>query len=364
MMAIVMVISSITFQNSTIEMRTEWTTMNQWGTRDVVIDEEHIKERLIKPSTQQVIGIESENLEPEMEEWTTKPNYQQYDNDRDIGFEFGQEHWDRPHNKGRNGNGNVNVRNQTRTRTSPRSPTYLQYAQDDMAMTYFMGEHGRDYLQVSDFQLLGFLNPKASHQVIFPLHSKFMRNYETTSPYGYKRGPDVKSLMACTTLKALDDTEQEAVIEWYEYTSQQLEAYGIQLTPFDEIELMYGPYAFCIPGIGVEKYHEIGHILAQVLTTTLLPMKTNATDSELSQLLAIEAAKSRTNGFDLLDVVMKHCVKAFDANEVEIEGPKYSQMNNVFKFSERMLVTAKLAAKRGQVYSAGANCSNDIFEQH
>jgi hypothetical protein len=80
-------------------------------------------------------------------------------------------------------------------------------------------------------------------------------------------------------------------------------------------------------------------------------MKTNATDSELSQLLAIEAAKSRTNGFDLLDVVMKHCVKAFDANEVEIEWPKYSQTNNVFKFSERMLVTAKLAAKRGQVYS-------------
>jgi hypothetical protein len=220
-----------------------------------------------------------------------------------------------------------------------------------MAMTYFMGEHGRNYLQVSDFQLLGFLNPEASHQVIFPLHSKFMRNYETTSPYGYKRGPDVKSLMASTTLKALEDTEQEAVIEWYEYTSQQLETYGIQLTPFDEIELMYGSYAFCIPGIGVEKYHEIGRILAQVLTTTLLPMKTNATDSELSQLLAIEAAKSRTNGFDLLDVVMKHCVKAFDANEVEIEWPKYSQTNNVFKFSERMLVTAKLAAKRGQVYS-------------
>jgi hypothetical protein len=69
--------------------------------------------------------------------------------------------------------------------------------------------------------------------------------------------------MASTTLKALEDNEQEAVIEWYEYTSQQLETYGIQLTPFDEIELMYGPYAFCIPGIGVEKYHEIGRILAQ-----------------------------------------------------------------------------------------------------
>jgi hypothetical protein len=87
------------------------------------------------------------------------------------------------------------------------------------------------------------------------------------------------------------------------------------------------------------------------MMTTLLPMKMNSNDSELSQLLAIEAAKSRTNGFDLLDVVMKHCVKAFDANEVEVEWPKYSQTNNVFKFGERMLLTAKLAAKLGRVYS-------------
>jgi hypothetical protein len=60
----------------------------------------------------------------------------------------------------------------------------------------------------------------------------------------------------------LNDTEQEAVIEWYDFTAQQLETYGIQLTPFDEIELMYGPYAFYIPGIGIEKYNKIGRILA------------------------------------------------------------------------------------------------------
>jgi hypothetical protein len=293
------------------------------------------------------------------EEWQEQFNYQQYDEDRerDMGFDFGQEYWDRSRG---NGTGRSNSRqspqrshqrHSPQSRQSPRSPSYLRYAQDEMAMTYFMGEQGREYLQVSDFQLLGFLHPEASHQVIFPLHSKFMKNYENTSPYGYKRGPDVKSLMASTTLKALNDTEQEAVIEWYEFTAQQLETYGIQLTPFDEIELMYGPYAFCIPGIGIEKYNEIGRILAQIMMTTLLPMKTNSNDSELSQLLAIEAAKSRTNGFDLLDVVMKHCVKAFDANEVEIEWPKYSQTNNVFKFGERMLLTAKLAAKRGQVYN-------------
>jgi hypothetical protein len=158
--------------------------------------------------------------------------------------------------------------------------------------------------------------------------------------------------MSITTLETLSDTSQDAVIDWYEMLTQSLEPYGIQLTPFDDIEMMYGPYAFCIPGIGVEKYSETGRALAQVLTTKLLPMKTNANDeSELSQLLEMAVANSRPNGFQLLEIVMKQCVKIFDSNEVELEWPKYSNYNNVFQYGKKMLQTAKLAAKKGQVYS-------------
>jgi hypothetical protein len=60
-------------------------------------------------------------------------------------------------------------------------------------------------------------------------------------------------------------------------------------------------------------------------------------------------ATSRTNGFQLIEIVMKHCMKAFDSNEVEMEWPKYMNYNNVFTFGQKMLQTAKLAAKKGQV---------------
>jgi protein required for attachment to host cells len=63
---VVMVISSITSQNNTTGMRTEWIIMSQWETRNAVIDDERIKESSIKMTTRQVIGIESENLESGM----------------------------------------------------------------------------------------------------------------------------------------------------------------------------------------------------------------------------------------------------------------------------------------------------------
>jgi hypothetical protein len=60
-------ILSTTSQSSMIEMLTEWITTNPWEMRNVVIEDEHIKERSTKPSTQQVIGIGSGNLGQEMD---------------------------------------------------------------------------------------------------------------------------------------------------------------------------------------------------------------------------------------------------------------------------------------------------------
>jgi hypothetical protein len=129
---------------------------------------------------------------------------------------------------------------------------------DQRAMMYLMGQTGTPYLQQADFHILGFQNPRSSFEVVFPLHSKFMRNYELQTRDGYRRGPDVKSLTTATTIEALTDTNQDAVIDWYELFTATLEPYGVQLMPFDEIELMYGPYAYCIPGIGLDRYNETG----------------------------------------------------------------------------------------------------------
>jgi hypothetical protein len=67
MMVVVTAILNITFQNSTIETRTGWTTTNRWGTRDVVIDVKHIKAKSTSLNTPQEIGIKRKSLESEMD---------------------------------------------------------------------------------------------------------------------------------------------------------------------------------------------------------------------------------------------------------------------------------------------------------
>jgi hypothetical protein len=54
------------------------------------------------------------------------------------------------------------------------------------------------------------------------------------------------------------------------------------------------------------------------LTSKLLPMKSNANNSELSNLLALVTANWRANGFELLHSLFKHCITAFNPDEVTI----------------------------------------------
>eukprot|EP00956_Cyclotella_meneghiniana_P024229 scaffold48375_cov60-Cyclotella_meneghiniana.AAC.2 len=258
-------------------------------------------------------------------------------------------HYDHAQNHGPGGNNNSPYSTPPRPALSPR--TNLSFDTTN-AHTYLMGDNGVNTLQYEHICDLKFTDPASSFEKLFPMHSKFVRNYEGQDRYlSFHRGPNASTIMSSSIHKSLTSTEQEDVIEWYSSLQQSLEPQGIPLIPFDDLEPKYGTVGFTIPGIGIIRYKEVGIVLGQLLAGKLLPMKSNADDSELSQLLSIDNVDRNKNGWDLLHTVFKVCVSIFNPDEPELHWPSYGASNNIFKFAERIMTVAKLARKSGQ------NCS-------
>eukprot|EP00956_Cyclotella_meneghiniana_P026638 scaffold58118_cov37-Cyclotella_meneghiniana.AAC.3 len=109
--------------------------------------------------------------------------------------------------------------------------------------------------------------------------------------------------MSSSIHKSLISIEQDDVIEWYGNLQQSLEPQGIPLIPFDAMKPKYGTVGFAISGIGITLCIEVGTVLGQLLAGKLLPMKDNAGESELSQLLSIDNIDRKKNGWDFLHTV-------------------------------------------------------------
>lgn len=233
--------------------------------------------------------------------------------------------------------------------TPPLSTRTYESFDLDAATTYLMGNDGVLTLEMRHLQELEFDQPYGAWQTLSPMHSRIVKNYEAINRFGeYHRGPDSSKVLGNSANKALTSTEQGDVLDWYEDLQESLEPQGIPLTPFDEMEIRYGTVAFCIPGIGLQKYLEIGSVLGQLLTKKLLPMKENADGSELSQLLSIDKVDRNKNGWDLLHTVFRCCVTIFNPEEVELCWPSYGNSNNIYKFAERIMTVAKLSRKKGE----------------
>ena len=115
----------------------------------------------------------------------------------------------------------------------------------------------------------------------------------------------------------MESTNQDSVIDWYNELAQLAESYSIAITPFEHIELQYGPYATCLPGMGTDRFdYEMGRALALLLLSKLLPMKGNDNNTELSQALALATNKRQPNGYYLLHVTLNKVINAFDDDAV------------------------------------------------
>jgi hypothetical protein len=129
-------------------------------------------------------------------------------------------------------------------------------------------------------------------------------------------------------------------------------SYRIAICPFEHIEPAYGAVGLCIPGVGTEKYDIMGQELYTLLSSKLLPMQVNADGSILSQALAIATDKSVPNGYELLEVLLKTLVVAFDSDQLEVVWPKYVDYDSPLLFASAIEQTVIMASKRQQTVSA------------
>jgi hypothetical protein len=231
----------------------------------------------------------------------------------------------------------------------PPQNAYIQDIDTERKMSYLGVYEGWPVLQVSDFVRLGFLNPEQSSQVLSPIHSRIMTNWEIVSRYGTAtRGPNVLLLSSSTSFTPLDSQKPNETIYWYNNLGQLLEPFNIAMTPFEHIEIRFGTCALCPPGMGIQKFDEMGRALSLLLTTKLLPMQANTDNSELANALTIATEARKPNGYELLHVTLRKLVPAFDERKVNIKWPLYGSYDSIFRYASAFEQTVMLAAKRGQ----------------
>jgi hypothetical protein len=103
--------------------------------------------------------------------------------------------------------------------------------------------------------------------------------------------------------------------------------------------------------MSIPKFDEMGRALSLLLTTKLLPMQSNADNSELSNALTIATDAGKPNGYELLYVTLRILVPAFDQRKVNIDWPVYGSYDSIFRYASAIEQTVMLAAKRGQRFS-------------
>lgn len=101
-----------------------------------------------------------------------------------------------------------------------------------------------------------------------------------------------------------------------------------------------------------KKYDDMGRVLNLLLASKLLPMQTRRDNSELSQALTNATKAGKPNGYELLHVVLRKLIPAFDFNKVRIEWPQYGNYDSVLLYASAIEQTMLLAAKRRQTFSA------------
>lgn len=147
----------------------------------------------------------------------------------------------------------------------------------------------------------------------------------------------------------MESRSQNAVIDWFNNLAQLAHAFSIAICPFEHIELVYGPPGICLPGVGEGKYDEMGRVLYTLLSSKLLPMQVNADDSELAQELKLATDTSVPNGYELLHILLRKLVPAFDfEHNLELPWPKFSEYDTVLLYALAVDQTVLMASKRQQ----------------
>jgi hypothetical protein len=157
--------------------------------------------------------------------------------------------------------------------------------------------------------------------------------------------------LASAAFTPLESRKQNDAINWYNNLANMLIGYKIGICPFQHIELAYGSVGLCLPGVGMDRYDQMGRDLHTLLASKLLPMQVNNDGSKLAQALALATDASMPNGYDLLHVMLKTLVAAFDDEVLEITWPKYSTFGSILEFATAVEQTVLLASKRQQAVS-------------
>ena len=156
-----------------------------------------------------------------------------------------------------------------------------------------------------------------------------------------------KALVNFPKLTSLDAKE---ALEFFDKFQKLASGYLLPLMPFDTIKLAFNFEGLCPPGLGTQRYAEIGSALMDILPR-LLP--TSASD--IKSAITTVGFESN-NGYDLLWRVLELTVPGFDPT-VPILPPTWHRDSDVFDFCHAHLLYFRLQAKKNNYFDSRTRTS-------
>ena len=162
-----------------------------------------------------------------------------------------------------------------------------------------------------------------------------------TSPS--RLGPVRKYLLSKDSFEPLPDLDPTSVVTFYDDLESRIKHYLVLLTPFDNVNVDFGVYSICLPGIGVERYQMMAKALFDVLQN-LLP-KTADVQNQVNIF-----KNTGADGYALLFAILQLSIPGFN-NPRTASEPRWDSTPDISEFAKAYTMYLRLERVKGRTYT-------------
>jgi hypothetical protein len=162
-------------------------------------------------------------------------------------------------------------------------------------------------------------------------------------------GPNVTDILKqISTWDKLSDLTPCGWQDFYNKLRRSTPRWKISMMPFEAINLKYEckGHGLCVCGLGLVRWKRMGDVLFHVLEY-LLP---TSNPSIYTTMTSLANGKSSANGYELLWILLKEFIPAFDPTR-PAPFPTWPSSGDIFQFGRLVLMYCDLSRHRGTPYT-------------
>jgi hypothetical protein len=194
---------------------------------------------------------------------------------------------------------------------------------------------------------IGCTNPDIHHEIIC-LHCIIRQGWHNRQYNSF--APQKESILKSTAFSTrllLEKIDAPSIVNWYERFTSTCKAFRIGLVPFDTIQFSCCQEGLCIPGLGIDRYHDMASALC-----TAMPMCLAQADSRVQAMIAGIETKTR-NGYEILWHLLYCYIPGFNPTNTVNKLTWDGEGGDVIQYVAAFNPYFRLSSKQG-------SCHNDL----